>query len=283
MANPFDIGREMVSPHNSGKMFGEIPVEELLKLTTALTEREKAHPHAKYYYEPMGAIQPEHEAALRSGPMAPEDCYMPEEVARHVNNTGHDKVENGYGVMKNGVGFAAIKIDQVGITDEMIRYFRENFAHYDDLYYKVWFPGAHLLHYVNGAVEDFGWDMLNMHMTFTADLSTLGFQDDKILENDPKCINSMVASGLSVPLYHPEKGEQIASMFSYTRDLGDNHRELRVRYWVGLAFDDFGQPFVRGIEDRELTMKKAKLMMEHCMREYSNQNRLIKEFWAARR
>lgn len=282
MAKSFQLDREMIQPHNCGKFFGEIPLAEILKKTTDLTEREKANEFAKYYYEPVAELQPEHVAAINGDPLAPQDCYMPGEVAAHLNNSGSDKFENGYGVMENGVGYAAIKIDQVGITDEMIKYFRENFAHFDDLYYKVWFPGAHLLHYVNGAVEDFGWGMLNMQMTFTAELSTLGFDEANILKNDPKCINILTASGLSLPIEHPETGEEIMSMFCYTRDLGDR-RELRVRYWVGLAFDDFGNIYTKGLGDRARTMEKAKMMMAHCMGEYCNQMRLVKEFWAARK
>ncbi len=281
--NPFGVGREMTKPHTSGKFFGSLSFEEIRKLTTDLTPNEEASEFSKYYYEPMGEIQPEHQAAIDGAPMDPADCYMPCDVAAHINNTGHDKIENGYGVMENGVGFAAIKINQDDITDEMIAYYRENFAQVDDLFYKTWFPKAHLLHYVDGAIEDFGWAMLNMNMTFTADLSTLGFgSEEEILKNDPKCIGSMVASGLSTPVEDPESGEEIMSMFSYTRDTG-NGRELRVRYWVGLAFDSEGKQMIRIKEDKTPVLEKAKMMMEHCMREYSNEKRLIKAFWAARK
>ena len=43
-------------------------------LPTELTESEKNNPFAKYYYEEMGAITEEHEAAIISAPLAPEDC-----------------------------------------------------------------------------------------------------------------------------------------------------------------------------------------------------------------
>lgn len=281
MATVFDIGREMVSPHNCGKAFGEIPMAEILRRTTALTEREKNHPHAKYFYQEMEPVQPEHDAAFNGGPMDPMDCYMPSEVARHMNTAGYDKIENGYGVMENGVGFAACKIDQPGITDEMIRYFCENFARFDDLYYKVWSPGAHLLHYTNGAIEDFGWGMLNMHMTFTADLSELGFQEDKILENDPRCINVLTATGFSTPLDRLEAGEEVMSMFSYARDTGNGH-ELRIRYWVGLGFDDNGNVFIKKRNATLPAVEKARLMMMHCIKEYRNQARLVREFWNER-
>lgn len=59
-------------------------------LPTELTESEKNNPFAKYYYEEMGAITEEHEAAIISAPLAPEDCYMPSETALHMNKEGED-------------------------------------------------------------------------------------------------------------------------------------------------------------------------------------------------
>ena len=38
-------------------------------------------------------------------------------------------VENRYRVLPNGMGYAEILIRQMGITDEMIRKYREKFTH----------------------------------------------------------------------------------------------------------------------------------------------------------
>lgn len=71
------------------------------------------------------------------------------------------------------------------------------------------------------------------------------------------------------------------SMFCYTRDTGHG-RELRIRYWLGLSFDDFGQVYIRRNPGKVGMLTKAKMQMEHCMREYCNQTKLIREFWESR-
>ena len=281
--NPFFTPREMSRPHTSGMLYGSMSYEELRTLTTELTENEKASEFAKYYYEPMGELQPEHHEALASAPLDPKDCYMPCDAAAKLNTGGPADIPNGYGVTENGVGFAAITVHQDGITDEMIAYYRDNFAQVDDLFYKVWFPGAHLRHYLNGAVENFGWAMLNMQMTFTADLADLGYgSPEEILKNDPKCIGTLVASALATPIDAPETGEEIMAMHQYVRDT-ENGREFRVIYWVGLAFDDEGKQMIRIKDDKVSVLEKAKMMMEHCMYEYCNEKRLIKAFWEAKK
>lgn len=274
----FEVGYPMAKPHTRNVRFGALDYETIRTLSPELTEREAASPFARYFYEPMGKLESEHIAALAAAPIASGDCYMPSEAAAHLNNPYDDIVENAYGVMDNGVGFAAIRIHQDGINDDMIRYFNDHFARFDNIYYKIWFPHAHLLHYEDGAVENFGWDMLNMHMTFTADLSSLGFDESRIRENDPNCIRVQVFGGTFISTTNPMKGEEVSSMVQYHRKTPTG-REIRVRYWIGLNFDDRGQPYVKLMHDDTSTLQRAKLMMEHCMREYRNQARLVRAFW----
>ena len=282
MAKMFMTGREMTTPRNSGLYFGQLTAAELQKLSPALTAEEEASPFAAYYHAPMGPLQPEHLAAIQGPPMDPNDCYMPSGMAAHMNKIGPDKVENGYGVMENGVGFAAVRILQEGVTDEMIRHYRENFAPVKDLFYKTWFPGAHIIHFVDGAVEDLGWGMLNMHMYFRADLSALGFDESRILENDPDCIAALTSGAISTPVADPDSGAEIMCMAMYTRQTPTG-RELRIRYWLGAGFDEDGKLLVYTKPDKITPLEKAKRNMEHCMREYCNEKYLIKAFWEASR
>ena len=67
-------------------------------------------------------------------------------------------------------------------------------------------------------------------------------------------------------------------MVSYTR-LTESGREMLVHYWKGIQVNDDGTITLRVSEDREDTLKKMKIMMMHCMLEYMNEGRLIREFW----
>lgn len=279
MGELFDTGREMTKPYNSGKYFGEVSYEQLNQLTTDLTEEERKSPFSKYYYMPMGPLQPEHLEALEHGLLRPEDCRMPGEAGSLLLGPPGRDVENGYGVLPNGVGYAAIKIDQAGITDEMIKKYREEFAQEGNLFYKVWCPGSHLMHYVDGAVEDFGWGMLNMHFSGEEfEFRHLGIEKSEIPEKDPACINFLGIGARCTRLDQPEVGEEYLSMVCHTR-LVEGGRELRVRYWYGMLFGGDGTYLYRIDPDRARTQKKMKQMMAHCMREYRNQYHHIKLFW----
>lgn len=276
----FGKGRELTAPHNSGKCFGELNVQQLRQLITGLTAEEQASPFSRYYYEPMAPLQSGHMEALQNGPMKPTDGFMPEEFGKVMLNTGHAAIENGYCVLPNGLGFAAAKVDQPGRTNEKVKAFREEFAHVGDLFYKTWYPGSHLLHYVNGAIEDFGWGMLDMQFFGDCTLKNLGIDKDEIEKRDPSCISINGATTIATRLDNPEAGPEYASMALYLRETPAG-RELRVRYWVGLLFTKDGiecktKPDGIPVED------KARMMMGHCMKEYTNENRLLDAWWEDR-
>lgn len=277
MAMMFDLGREMTSPKNSGKAFGEVSIEELRKMSVELTEEEKNSPFAKYYYEPMAELTAEQKTALKQ-PMPPEECYMPDKAGERMLNTRHERYENGYGILPNGVGFVAVKIDQVGRTDEKVKYYRENFAPEGNLFYKVWFPGMHLMHYTDGAVEDFGWGMQSMRFTVEDfDLSIVGIDTDEVCSKDPDCISIFGAGAVCVDVEDPENKEY-TSMLCYTRDT-EWGRELRVRYWLGLRTHGDGSIELKVDSDREKTLEHSRMLMEHCQKEYMNETRLMNAFW----
>lgn len=280
MAKVFDKGYEMTSPHNCGKFFNEVTIEELRKIPLTLTEEERKSSCAKYYDLPEVGLPQECWEAMQK-PMNTEDCYMPDKVAEHMLNAESDTVENGFGVTENGIGYAAIRVNQVGRTDEKVKWYREHFAREGNLFYKAWYPGAHLVHMKNGAVEDFGWGMLTVQFTIDDfDMSLVGIDTEKIEELDPNCISVFGAGAICHPLAHPEE-EEYVSMFCYTRKT-DWGRELRVRYWESVLFQADGTFKVQKNITGEEMLRKAKLHMEHCMKEYYNEQRLMNLFWDER-
>ena len=275
----FDTGREMTSPHTSGRLYGELSWEELRNMSTDLTEEERRAPHALYYGQPMAEVQAEHKKAMESKALAQHQCVMPGELGASLFGGSLGSPENGYGVLDNGVGYAAVRIDQNGITDEMIRKYREEFAHEGSLFYKTWFPGTHLIHYLDGAAEDFGWGFCNMKFSRDEfEFSHLGITKEDIPRLDPDCINLIGVNALATDIMHPEQGPDYMAMVCYTR-LSAGGRELRIRYWNGLRFEAAGKVVLKVRHTRDVMEQRMNMMMSHCMREYCNELRLIKAFW----
>lgn len=273
----YSTGCELTSPHNSGKLFGELSTEQLRAMPTALTEEEKASPFAKYYYEPMAPIAPEHTMAIQAGSIDPRHGCMPEKIGRRMVNTGHMDIENGYCVLPNGVGYAAVKIEQPGRTNEKVKAFRENFAHVGDLYYKTWYPNAHLLHYVDGAVEDFGWGMLNMHFRQIEQPHYFGLDGCAIGAKDPACIAIISMSSDLIEIDRAKAEPEHSVMLLYLRQLL-SRRELRARFWLGVGITERGLVFNDSPNGAD-RMERMRLMMRHCMREYQNENRIMERYW----
>ncbi|NCB62358.1 MAG: hypothetical protein EOM52_01905 [Clostridia bacterium] len=282
MGELFTLGREMTHPYTSGKLFGELGDQELRRMTAELTAEEACAASARHYYEPMAELAPEHKAALGAPALSPEACHMPQEVGARLLKSTPDMAENGFGVLENGVGYAAIRIEQTGITDEMIRTYREEFAHDGPrtLFYKLWFPGMHLIHYENGVVENFGWGMLNLEMDMEQfSLAHLGITRADILREDPNCLCVLGLCGRGWEIARPEAEPVYTCMVQHTRETAAG-RELRVRFWSGVTFAPDGALNFHIDPDRARTEAHMRLMMEHCMREYQNELRLMRAFWA---
>lgn len=284
MSEMFFAGHEMTHPYTSGKYMKDYTLDQLREMSPEITPEEMADEFYKYYSEEMADIEPQHKAAIEHGPLSPELCYMPKEAGNLLLCGSDVFPENGYGVLPNGVGFASILIHQTGITEDMIRYYRENFAHTKNrlLFYKLWYPHMHLIHFEDGIVENWGWGMCRQDMNMEDFcFSHLGISRDDILEKDPDCIGLLGAGGRCVELARPDRKDWPMWMIQHTR-LMPWGRELRVRYWNGLDFKKDGSFVLEANSDREQTLKEMKMMMTHCMYEYCNEQKLMKTFWEAR-
>ncbi len=288
MGEIFILGREMTHPFTSGMHMADLSDAQLCAMTAQLTPEEARSPFADHYFESMAPLQPEHTAALEQGPLLPELCYMPEQAGAVLLDGPDEYPENGYGVLENGVGYGAILIRQAGITDEMIRKYRDEFAqdpytreHARNLFYKVWFPGAHLIHFEDGVVEDFGWGMMRLEMGWdNFCLRHLGVSAQEIPARDPDCICLLGLGGEGWEIARPEDTRHSLCMVQHTRATSWG-RELRVRYWNGVRLNPDGTVDVVPGQDRAQTLKEMRLVVAHCMQEYCNELRLMKAFWSA--
>ncbi len=276
----FETGHSFLHPKDSGLSFGSLTDEELRKLFTELTDSEQSAAHAVYYSDEPIRLPEIFQKAIAAGPMDPAKAFLPDEYGRHMNNTGHCEVENGYCVLPSGVTYAAVLLHQEGRTDEMVDYYNQNFAPQENLFYKTWCPGCHYLHYADGAFEDFGFGRMNMKFMYELSAEEMGLDPKKISEYDPACIGigSTSAIGYNLDSEHPEIPEWNTIAFYHRQT--KYGREMRVRLWYGYGREK-GELHLTP-PPAETALDIAKKTMMHVMMEYSNDQVLMTRFWQDR-
>ncbi len=283
MLDLYLTGHEMTTPYDSGLSKDQMSLQQMRLLTATLTVEEEKSPWAFHYYEPRAALMPEHLAAIKAGPLPAERCFMPGEVIRRMMEDDSLFSRNGYGVMENGVGYAAAFIRQEGVDDALVKAYRENFAvdpERRNVFYKIWCPGNHYIHFTDGIIEDFGWGPVLQDMDMSSfRLSHVGMGREDLARLDPDCFCLLCAGGTAVDLHHPEREPWPMFMIQYRRQ-DESGRTLQIIYYNGLRFLPDGSLRVEASEDRARTEFEMKCMMTHGITEYCNELRLMKGFRA---
>lgn len=242
--------------------------DELRTFSYELTENEKKDPDARYMELVPAPLSEEHKKALES-PMDVKDAFEFHDYAEMMNNQGYCKVENGYCVLPSGVTYAAAMIRQQGRTDEMVDYYNKNFGLTDSLFYKLWYPKAHYMHFCDGGcLEDFGFGRIKLSFTGQLDAKMLGIDMEEIQKRDPACIyiGGTAAVGRNIDSDDPKKEEANIIMF-YHRET-EYGREVRIRLFYGIGWRD-GE-FFYTIPDADKAENIAKNTCTHIMQEYTN-------------
>ena len=272
--------REMTFPYTSGLFRKDMTIDEMRYLVAELTEEEKKSPFAELYYERIPDKTPEQEAAYLA-PLAQNQMYMPCESGKIMIEHQDQYPSNGYGCLDNGVGYAAIRIDQKGVNDQMIREFREGFSidpERRDVFYKNWYPGKHVRHFEDGVLEDFGYGMMVLEMDWDIyNLSHAGISREYIEEKAPDAIAFMLCGGTGYMLWAPER-TQGSVMIAYTKET-ENGRELYNHFWVGVKPGPDGTVIVEPAGDKKEVEGMMRHQYNHCVTEYNRQLRQMKEFW----
>ena len=55
----------------------------------------------------------------------------------------------------------------------------------ESLFYKIWYPGSHYLHYEDGALEDFGFGRIHMRFVGGVEPKDLGIDPTEIEKMTP--------------------------------------------------------------------------------------------------
>ena len=251
---------------------------EIAEMSVLLTEKEKESKYAKYVY--MGPAEPSLEnriAATRGQSLKESDVYMPEDFAKIMNSPRIDQIRTGYRVMDNGIGFAVVRVRGEGVTDEKTQFFLDHFnPEGPDLFYKTWFPGTHMRHYFDVAVEDVGCGMELVKFLEVLDGPKLNIPDD-MPGKDDKCIAISGGNGASFPLYKDGEEPHYAIAVRYTREI-EGGRETIMTFWQGLQWKD-GKSVRMIPEGARIPEEIVRGQVQHCIWELSTEMRNILLFW----
>ncbi len=274
----FTTEHPMLMPKSTDIPFGTLTNEEMLALSPELSEAEAASPQAKYFTQVPAPLPKELEEAKKNGPMDVKDAFEVWDYAKNMNNTGNCAVENGYCVLPSGITYAAARIEQRGRTDEMVAYYNEHFAPEESLFYKIWFPGMHHMHFCDGAVEDFGFGRLAIKFTGLVEVEDLGLTVEEVAKNDPACISLNGSKAVWYNLESDTPDKPCHGILIFYHRLTDYGREMRMRFFAGVQTDGKGG-FILDPLPPEEALNVARCNMEHLMHEYTNDHYLQTTFW----
>lgn len=256
---------------------------DYLSLKTELTKAEQASPYAKYYNLGTAEIPRELQDALCPGhTMDPSLAFMPEDMASHMLAPAVDIHMGGYCVLPNGIAFGATWCDMSAVTQEMEDYFDENWNPPGDLFYKIWYPGAHVRHYSNAAIESLGREPEILRVSPAPSLEIMGFPK-QVTDIDPDFIGVRGGNSKLMKIY--DRGGKDAldiTLLHFYRRAG-NGKHICTRFWMGLYIDRNTGKTVRTLPFYASVQEEiARKLCIHCATEYATNARNIVHFWRER-
>lgn len=252
---------------------------EVASMTTELTEEEKNSKYVKYYKRQIK--MPTHEnlkAAEFDNPLPAEMMFMPDEYVAKMDSPLRDQMHSGYGVMENGIGFSMTRVTMEGVTDEKLQYFTDNFIPEGDLFYKCWYPGMHMRHYIAGCVEDVGLGMeLINFLGYVGPEDWAGSADYEY--KDPQLVAVCGGGGVSWPLHDLFNHPRYCLQANWFRRLPDGSgREALIIFWHGLSWEN-GRAVRKIPEGEKISIDRVRSHMNHSTWEYTQVSELVNSFW----
>ena len=263
-------------PQNCGRGESDIDWEtEIPTLSVELTEEEKKSRFAKYYYR--GLTQPSAENLRQCEPGNPlplSEAFMPEDYCRRMTPDKLDQMRSGYCVMENGIGFSLARVQMPGITEEVMEVFAREYHPEGDIFYKSWFPGAHMRHFEMMAVEDVGVGMETVKFMDFIPPARLGVGEGHPLM-DARLISLKGLNGISWPLHTPYQNTRYVLETLFYRDIPGG-REAFVHFWHGLSWDLENQKSIRRIPEGEaVNLSDVRAQANHAVWELTQSVSLI--------
>ncbi|MBE6017902.1 MAG: hypothetical protein E7233_09935 [Lachnospiraceae bacterium] len=266
---------------NCGTLFYDIRDwdKEVSSLTTELTEEEKKSKFAKYYNRQLKMPSVENlKAAQFDNPLPKDRLFKPEEFVKHMDSEEIDNIKSGYGLFDDGIGFSIARIRLDGLTDEKRQYFTDNFIPEADLFYKCWYPGMHMRHYIAGAVEDVGLGMELIN--FLVPIGPEGWAGSPDYEyKDPLLIAVIGGGGVSWPLYDRFNHPRYCLQGNWFRYLPDKSGiEIFITFWHGMGWEN-GKPVRKIPDDEKISIDRVRSQFNHSIWEFTQLSALINSFW----
>lgn len=271
--------------------YREPPVSDASTWHAYLTDEEKQHPLAKYWYS-RADVNPKVLVALRSGPLKQSEVMQWRDRLKLLE-PGYYSAENGWRLMEDGSGYVAVRTFFPGATAEMLDWWFDWAQKKENIRYKIWYPGAHYAMAeipTPGApeypatkpswgktrfpVEDIGMGVNRIRLDFVPP-SEFGFEE---LPEDTTMITVRVgfANGL---VKHTD-------MIHYVRPV-EGGVEMRSRFWLARDIEAMsgGLGLVAFIANNNLFKQLAlpsnapKELAFHCASEYSQLASFLPELY----
>lgn len=275
---PFDSEKPIPFVKHCRRSFADITDRaELYNLNCELTAEEEASPYSKYFA--LGPAAPSEEnirATEYNTPMDPSRGFMIEDYAKKMDVPGCSNVKTGYCVLPNGVGFGMATTFMPGCTAEVMTNYIENFNPPGDLYYKAWFPGGHIRHYEDMAVEDVGFGMVQLRFIEGLTAEKIGMPQPPL--GDTYNIGITGANILCQPLHQPDAEPMHISELCYYRLTPEGY-EQRVTFWIGMHFKD-GKSVLHLPDNKPVDPMIPAALARHSAWETATFMRNIMAFWA---
>lgn len=247
---------------------------------TALTDEEKELWYSKYYHETPTPPSEEVLNALKT-PLSEEDIIAPDQMELVLDLDR--EFTTGYALLDNGATYVAVESVYTDVTPEMYSWYREWSSGLENqqLVYKIWNPGAHIIETSLGDVtwtkEDMGMGVLNLISTGGSTLEDKGV-DPQLAENP----QILMAGGSNSISWMAESNVEDTPLLSnilhvfYIND--DGFVTDRCVIMEGYIYQD-GEP-VFNLNGNTLTEERAQKMAEHVAQENSNLASVIIEAYA---
>lgn len=275
--NPFD--REKPIPYVKHCRKPAVTKENydvLYALKSELTEQEKQSKYARYYY--LGPACPAEEnlrATEEGAQIDPARAFLIEDYVKHMDVPGCCDLKTGYCILPGGVGFATTTVTAPGVSSKVMANYIDHFNPPEDLYYKIWYPGAHFRHYEASAVEDVGHGM--EYLQFVEGLNAQKIGMPIPARQDQYCIGITGANILTRPLHRPDAEPVYMSELCYYRQMEDCYEE-RVTFWIGMHFVE-GRSQLHLPGGKPVHPGYASALARHSIWETTTFMRNVLEFW----
>ena len=274
---PFDREKPIPFVKHCGRTFADITDRnEVYTLSCELSDEEKKSVFAKYFH--LGPAQPCEEnirATEYNNPIDPSEGFMIEDFVKRMDVDGCNTLKTGYCILPNGVGFATATTFMPGCTAEIMTNFIDNFNPPEDLYYKAWFPGGHIRHYADMAVEDIGFGMAQLRFIEGLNGDSIG------MPNPPKYDTGNIgitgANILCQPLHQPDAKPIHVTELCYYRLTPEGY-EQRVTFWVGMHFKN-GKSVLSLPDGKPVDPSFPSALARHSAWETATYMRNVMEFW----